>query len=568
MSENADYKKYEPFKIPGRQQNQGEGSPQAGQDAPAKPEPSLSDGMFYEIEYGSHPIPGVGRFVRKPQQIVKPANAEGSSEKDEIRALFDRMREIARAYRAVHDFSRFFDRRVQSENAAIFYKQGMFMKDFSDDFPEKAPFSQYYPFYQMMGYRQLRTYFTWRTEVRKGSVSDTSLSYVFLYIYELLNNIGVENPQEGLEKLMFFWTAFRLINKAVDKYILKWLKDYHVYYELPQSFKEFVTANTLTEHYPEIVDTDDDFDLFCAVSKYDMRKSSFFTDDRKELVTGCFRFVTDRLRRIFSENGITFDDTIFNPSRKMSEWTPFRGALFYNWLKQPDRRVILSANEVYVCSRNRWTFSTVVASEGGRQLIGYVMKQTEAALRNITKYKYKLTANIDTVTHPVAGKLRQAGLSLESIINDAVKEYYREATKIVVKVDFSKLSLIREEALVTQEKLTVEEQEDRPFPEMALRDFPLTAPQEMPAAEDDPASVDDEWEVLKNALTETEIKALSAMLNEGTSLKEFADGCGVMLEVLADGINEKAMDYIGDGLLDEEFEIYEDYKDHVKGMVG
>ena len=614
MSENEEHKKYEPFKIPGRQPNRngesGRGAQQAGQDALSKSETSLTDGMFYEIEYGSHPIPGVGRFVRKPQQIVKPVNPESSPESDEIRGLFVRMRDIARAYRAVHDFSRFFDRRVQSENAAIFYKQGMFMKDFSDDFPEKVPFSQYYPYYQMMGYKQLRTYFTWRTEVRKGNVSDTSLSYAFLYIYELLNNIGVETPQEGLEKLMFFWKAFRPINNTVDKYILKWLKDYHVYYELPHSFKEFVTANDLTEHYPGIVDTKDDFDLFCAVSKYNFRKSSFFTDDRKELITGCLRFVTDRLRQIFSENGIDFYKTIFSPPRKISEWTPFGGALFYNWLNQPDRRVILSANEMYVCSRNRWKFSKLVASEDGRQLIGYVTKQAESALRNITKYKYKLTADINMVEHPVLGELRRKGLSLEALINDAVKEYYREATKIVVKVDFSKLSLIRREALATQEKLTVDEvdkvdelkmltvdepeeqlslvekkplpveeqllpveeqlslAEDQPLPVMDADNFTFAVPKEMPVIADDTSSISDEWEALRNALSETEIRALSALLNGEKSLKKFADECGIMLEVLADGINEKAMDYIGDGLLDEEFEIYEDYKDHIKGMVG
>jgi hypothetical protein len=39
-----------------------------------------------------------------------------------------------------------------------------------------------------------------------------------------------------------------------------------------------------------------------------------------------------------------------------------------------------------------------------------------------------------------------------------------------------------------------------------------------------------------------------------------------MLEVLMDGINEKAMDIIGDNILDD-LEIYEDYKDQVKGMV-
>ena len=34
-----------------------------------------------------------------------------------------------------------------------------------------------------------------------------------------------------------------------------------------------------------------------------------------------------------------------------------------------------------------------------------------------------------------------------------------------------------------------------------------------------------------------------------------------------DGINELAMDYVGDSLMDEEHVIYEDYIEEVKGMV-
>jgi len=586
MSENYESKIYESLKIPDRQQNQGSGVLRTSQNKPAEPESPLSDGMFYEIEYDSHPIPGVGRFVRKPQQIERTTNSADSAEKDEIRALFDQMRDIARAYRSAHDYSRFFDRRVALDTAAIFYKQGMFMKDFSDNFPENAPFSQYYPYYQMMGYKQLRTYFTWRTEVRKGNVADTSLSYAFLYIYELLSNIGVNDPQEGLEKLMFFWKAFRTYNKAIDRYVLKWLKDYHIYYELPLSFKEFVKENNLTDHYPGIVDSDDTFDLFCAVSKYDIRKSTFFTDDKKELIIGCFNFVTCILRQIFIEIGTQFDSSIFQPTKRLAAWTPFGGALFYDWLRQRDRKIVLSENEIYVCSQNRWAYSTVITSESGRHLIGYVMKQMEAALRKVTKYKYKLSANINNVTHPVVNKLKDAGLSLEGIINDAVAEYYREATKTVVKVDFERLSIIREEALVTQEKLTVEEQEalgsqeeqadqeeqmdqeEHSFPVSAPSSFPIASPQDVPVYDDEPAPVYDEWEGLKNALTETETEALRVVLHGEMGIKKFADECGIMLEVLADGINEKAMDYIGDSLLDEDFILYDDYIDHVKEMVG
>jgi hypothetical protein len=51
-------------------------------------------------------------------------------------------------------------------------------------------------------------------------------------------------------------------------------------------------------------------------------------------------------------------------------------------------------------------------------------------------------------------------------------------------------------------------------------------------------------------------------------IKAFADANGVMPEVLADSINEKAMDAIGDNILDftDELVIYEEYLEDVAEM--
>lgn len=154
-----------------------------------------------------------------------------------------------------------------------------------------------------------------------------------------------------------------------------------------------------------MADTDDNFDLFCAISKYDIRKSVFFTDDRAKLITDCFYFVTNKLRQIFNDNGIHFDESIFQPTKKMSVWIPFKGALFHHWMKQQDRRIVLSKNEIYIGNQNKWAFNTVITSDSSRQLVGYIMKQMESVLRKATKYKFKLTANINAVTYTVIANL-------------------------------------------------------------------------------------------------------------------------------------------------------------------
>lgn len=536
---------------------------------PQKPQPApqnQQEDLFYEIEYDSCPMPGVGRFVLKSNPIDAP-------KRDEIRDIFDQMRDIARESRSAQlHSSRFYDRRVQQENARIFYQQALFMEDFEDKYGQSVPCSAYYPNYQMMGYGQLRTYFTWRTHVRDGDIAETSLSYAFIYIYELLNNIGTDSPQDGLKRLMSFWEAFRIYHKALDRYMSGWLKDYYIYYELPGSFAEFVSENDLCAYYPNLSDPGDDFQLLCSLSKYDIRKSAFYTPERSLLIEDCFRFVFAGLEQTLAEKQIRLRELLFYPSGNMSVWLPFKGALFYPHGQQRDRQIVLSEKEIYRCSQNTWTFSAVITADSGKRLIGYIAKQTEAVLRKLTNYKYKLSADPGMLSPATADMLQAAGISLEAVITDAVTAFYREITKTVVRVDPAALDKIRREALDTQEKLIVPEEE-------AAIALTIVSPSAVSSADVSPkaalspdvsvdaAALPDPWAALRRALSGAEAGALSAVLRGETDFREYADRQGIMPEVLADDINEKAMDFIGDSLLDNEFEPYEDYIEQIKEMV-
>lgn len=557
---------------------------------------SLWDDLYYEIEYDATPMPGVGKYVLKSQPLQTP-------ERDEIRELFDRMREIARRNRIqVYGSSQFYNKKVQQERAGIFYKQGQFMKDFKDEFEEIVPYSEYYPCYQMMGYKQLRTYFTWRTKVRQGQVEDTSLSYAYLYLYELLNNIGVADPQEGLEKLLAFWKVFREYQPALDKHVPGWLKDYHIYYELEQSFQEFVIENELMEWYPELGRSDDVFVIYSGLSRYDIRKSKFYTQDRESLIQDCFRFTVLKLSEVMAEKGIRFEDIVYANPATLALWMPFQDALFYPWTTQGARRVVISPREVYLCSQSQWYYQVSMPLDGGRQFLGYLFKQMEAVLRQTVKYKYKITADISVVPFGVLHKLEMAGISLEKGVTEAVAEFYREATKTVVTVDRAALEKIRRESLQTQEKLLVPEEgnfsQSGPEPEspehgmIGKRAFSQSSPESEATKpgmdekrtfsrrgtesesmetriQDHDASVPtDPWIELKAALSQTQLDALRLALTGEVNMKEFADANGIMLEVLADGINEKAVDLVGDSLLDEAFIVYEDYAEQVREMLG
>ena len=561
----SETKNYEPYKIPPRNSIQGN----EFDFISSKTDPAIffEDQPFTEIEIDS----GINTSY-------EPAPISQSIElvMDEKRKIFNSMREISRYNHSSYFLnSKFYHKQAQYENSKIFYRQAVFMKDFEDDYTEKVPFSSYFPYYQLMGYEQLRTYFTWRTKVRSGNIENTSLSYAFIYIYELLNNVGVNDPVDGLDKLMSFWTAFKIFDTTIEKYLIKWVKDYHIYYELPKSFKEFLCENELQNHYLNIVGykpkMNFNFEQLCGISKYNIKQSTFYGDKTNQLIIDCFDFTINKLKNIFAGVGIELNDLIFQSSKSKSVWKPFNEALFYPNLKQSDRRVVLCENEVYICSQNNWVLSTLITLESGRQLIGYILKQMEAVLRKVTKYKYKLSANLNTVNGEILQKLGAAGISLEKAVTDAVLEFYREKTKIVVSVNNFVLNRIRLEALDTQEKLIVPENDFQMASISFLEAPPADKEKEkflLPPA--DELALPDRWTSLKNALNKTEIEALSAVLQGARNIKQFADENGVMLEVLADSINEKAFDHIGDNILelDDYMMIYDEYREKIMIMVG
>ncbi len=116
--------------------------------------------------------------------------------------------------------------------AELFYCQGMFMADFEDDCPYRGTFKAYYPTYSAMSDRQLRGYFTWRASVRHGDIQQTSLSFVYVYLYELLCGIGVRDPLDGFTRLRDFWQVYREFEPKIDRYVRVWQRDYVVYHGL------------------------------------------------------------------------------------------------------------------------------------------------------------------------------------------------------------------------------------------------------------------------------------------------------------------------------------------------
>ena len=184
---------------------------------------------YGEIETES--APEIGRSSVRGQVDVDSAQQAGigrniseygvSADSDPVPAKISEMKAI------------YFNFSYASRSSAwFFYQQGKFMEDYEDYVFYDRPFKRYYPTYNDLSVRQLRGYFGWRTRFREGR-SDPSVptSFLYLYIYELLDNIGVE-PDEGFAELRYMDETFGAKDETMHRHLTAWTRDYVVYYGL------------------------------------------------------------------------------------------------------------------------------------------------------------------------------------------------------------------------------------------------------------------------------------------------------------------------------------------------
>ena len=514
----------------------------------------ITNDIFYEIDYSSSPIPGVGQYKPKAEQISESNNSRDIITKfNEMRRIRPTATNSTYQARRVNIYSNYFYE--SNVNSHQFYEQAKFMEDFSDNYDGSPTLFRYFPVYQGMSDNQLRRYFSWRTKVREGLVENIDPSYAFIYIYELMVNIGVLDPFGGLDRLVSFWKDFRNYTSSLNRYIVKWIKDYYIFYNIPYSFRDLVKKYELTEEYPEVMKRVTDYDQYMNLSSYDISRSKFYTEENIDFIEGSFCKLIDNLRAYFSTKGKELFNVMFEFEIK-NEWEPFKEAVFYKYyMNIGNIKVDFSKTEQYVCRNNEWVMITKNPSSSSKHFMSFLVKRLECELRRIANHKNRLTADLSEQAEIFLRRNKIDIKEIDSLIIKSIDEYYREKNKVVIEVDDSTLNRIRSEAIETQERLTVEE---------------ISEIEEIDEVETSSSSPTDKEEIIitDEGFLPLEIEALRLLLNMNGDIKLLADTNGVMLEVLVDGINEKAIDKYGDNLISEEYTIYEEYIELVKEIVG
>ena len=510
--------------------------------------------------------------------------------------------------------------------AELFYRQGLLMADFEDDCPYNGTFKSYFPTYNAMSDRQLRGYFTWRAQVRRGTIEETSTSFAFLYLYELICGIGVDSPLDGFNKIKAFWDAYRAFEPGIDRFARVWLQDYAVFHGLdPKLLRDSKTVmfdNALIElrraardlspvpapsdlapkrrktsepTLPLPPDEAGEERLMAAInalSTYNLNNSRLDRSHHRDLRhVACAVYV--RMARYYDTHRKTgIVASLFGEETAMP-YTMFASAVFFAPERHEDCEYRLDPIHIYRCQNGFWECMRIHGSRQKSSKLGEMMRACDQRLR----------LALDP-THPL--KEEKIPKYLAKIIDDEIVAWLSwDAAHQPVKIDIdlSQLGHIRSAAAQTREALLIdEEREDdvsveaevtiieqpntESAPGMAAEPGEMTIRQDEP---DEPTVSTEEFGVVAPLLVSAPAPVTPASTYAATELAPAANAylralleqnaaqatsaverSGQSEDMLVDTINEALFDLVGDTVI--EFgsagpHIIEDYEADVRGYL-
>lgn len=499
-------------------------------------------------------------------------------------------------------------------------EQGAFMADVEDDFTRKAFCALPQPVYAAMSNSQLRTFFTWRTDVRRGKFHETDKPYVLLYCYELLNKIGAESSVDAFDKLLETWKGCRPFAPYLNKLMPRWLKDFYAFNDVTEKYPDIASAlgENEDDDLSEIVcDFDNEnyagkFAFLAENSAYDINSSIFRDEKTQPLIEACCEASLHALHDYFDPFGIELSDLVCGKLKKDYTWMPFRDAIVNLDTVDGFRPVRISAGERYCVKRGEPALELFCFSPS-RGFIGYLLKSVEAELRVRTGFSRKIVPKLQMLQNDFINrtKIMEATSRPEflKVIPGAVDGYCSKngirapekrqrsrcddehVTYIApkVEIDISKLAEIRENSEELSRKLIIDDYSELHEPieipdtseESAARigDDEFSAmiddckeelspheDEELPLKTGDPAFelLDQDWRTFANNLIPIQIQILKA-LSEG-SVRVFCKERGLLPETVFEEINTEALAAFGDVVI-ECGELVPDYTEDIARIV-
>ena len=488
--------------------------------------------------------------------------------------------------------------RVDRLSPKLFYRQAQLMADYEDDYDFQGELLLFHPTYASMTDHQLRGYFSWRTKVRAGTVPPAPTAFAFTYIYELIMGIGTTPGERCYEQLVAFDEDYNAANAWSNDLISfnldRWLTDYAVYHNLERALADQAAspldASVLVllraEHallaaqgsQPRVPnryvsgEAPDDEELFCALDtagRYHIAKSRLAKDEHELLVACASDVFAALVAHCAKRRKTDYVEGMFGYSMT-SNYRPFATAVFYEETPHPDCAVHVGPVVTYVCQGGKWTRQLACAPRAASKDIGAAMHGLDEELRRQLDYPHQL-------------KERPAPKYLQTLVSEVVTTRLKEREERErrrITIDLSKLASIRSAAHLTQEALLTDEERgevlETPVAPVATPQAPppevekpaAPAPQETPQELEPKPLASDEGDApfASDLLSDVEARFIAGLM-EGKPASELLGPADPFASVVADSINEKLFDVVGDAIIEfdgDEPHIIEDYLEDVR----
>ena len=427
-----------------------------------------------------------------------------------------------------------------------FIRQGVFMKDFEDDYDGWSGKCTYFsPAYHDLTLSQLRKYFTWRTAARKGDFTFIESPFVYLYLSELLCGIGAETHAETLKKMADLESGFvnsGYADTLLQMHLKNWMFEYAVIHDFqPETVMHYADPRIMAhDTYLSILRNPaakKDDEIFMALSFFaekDLFLSPVVTEcgsRGKHLFAALWRDVSAR----YDEDEADFFTACFGEPQT-SKWYPLFNALFRDDGGTSGKECVLSECRKYFNRGGTWYEECFNGIQFDKARFNALLHEAERVFRKYLKLGRTLRQKPDETW---------ATQYAEAVIA-ADKKAEIEAKRPKINIDLSGLDKIRSDAAVTRESLLTEEEiEDE--------------------IESDTTAENNENGLLDAVHTEI----LRNLLKNG-SAEEYIKAAHLMPSVVADTINAALFDEIGDNVIEcdgKTLRIIEDYAEELISML-
>lgn len=428
-----------------------------------------------------------------------------------------------------------------------FYLQGKLVASYEDHYEGKQSFLRYYPTYHDLTVGQARTYFTWRTKIRRNIYEKISDSYAYIYLYELLNGIGIKDPEEGLDKLITFNKNYaQRFSPEIGAYLERWIRDYIVFYNINKANNTFFVKEQTNDKkyeqllYPDQFSNHEVAESLIKLSNYKIRNCPLYKKSIEKfeyLLVLIWHKILD-----LRNDGFDFFTTYIAYKNQMTIQL-FSAAVFNHQLEPQTTSYEIDQIRKYFYDKekNTWYCESYWGLTGQKSIMGNFLHEVDREIR----LRFNLGRNL---------KPRKIEKHYLEAIRDGIKEYQIEEQKLKqpkIEFNLSQLSTIREDAAGTRDSLLTEEE--------------LQAEQEE-REQIEETVVNDEQE--DYGLSSEEMATIILLL-KGKDLNKYLKEHHLMAAVIIDNINEKLFDEFGDNVIEFINDIptvIEDYQEDLEDM--